>query len=247
MFVVFGHIKWRCLKWETFTPLVLWTLVLWSSAENVQYILSKQSLLEAKQRWGDQVEPALVSWAQLLQDGQLKQERDKLVAVNRYFNRVVKFKSDEGHWREEDYWATPLETLGSQGGDCEDFVIAKYFSLLKMGVPQEKLRITYVKALSLNQAHMVLAYYPNAKDEPLILDNLMDSIKSASNRQDLAPVYSFNGAGLWLERERGGSIKVGDPNRLNMWMDLLIRMEEQGLRPLFKFSPNAVEKNKVMP
>lgn len=234
MSVVLGHLRWRCSRWEKSSVILLLMLVLWTSAESVQHILSGQYLQEAKQRWGNDVEPKLASWAQLLQEGQLKQERDKLVAVNRYFNRAVKFKSDEGHWREEDYWATPLETLGSQGGDCEDFVIAKYFSLLNMGVPQEKLRITYVKALSLNQAHMVLAYYPNVNDEPLILDNLMDPIKHASKRRDLAPVYSFNGTGLWLERERGGSIKVGNPNRLNMWMDLLVRMEEQGLRPLFE-------------
>lgn len=224
----------RCSKWERSPAILLLILVLWSSAESVQHILSGQYLESAKQKWGDSLEPLLATWAQLLQEGQEKQEHDKLVAVNSYFNRAVKFKSDEGHWSEEDYWATPLETLGSQGGDCEDFVIAKYFSLLQMGVPQEKLRITYVKALKLNQAHMVLAYYPNAKDDPLILDNLIDQIKRASKRRDLAPVYSFNGGGLWLERERGGSIRVGTPNRLNMWMDLLLRMEEQGLRPLFE-------------
>ncbi len=222
------------IAWRRLSMVVLLVLVLWSSAESVQHILSGQYLQDAKQRWGDHLEPMLATWAQLLQDGQQQQEHDKLVAVNTYFNQAVSFKSDEGHWSAEDYWATPLETLGSQGGDCEDFVIAKYFSLLKMGVPQEKLRITYVKALKLNQAHMVLAYYPSAKDDPFILDNLINRIEPASKRRDLAPVYSFNGGGLWLERERGGSIRVGHPNRLNMWMDLLVRMEEQGLRPLFE-------------
>ncbi len=53
----------------------------------------------------------------------------------------------------------PLEFLGSNAGDCEDFTIAKYFSLLELGVSDKKLRLVYVKTIELNQFHMVLAYY----------------------------------------------------------------------------------------
>ena len=187
------------------------------------------------ERFGESGKAALIDWANFVMEQERRyddqQEMATLNVVNQYFNRNLSFVSDERHWQKQDYWATPLESLSSQGGDCEDFVIAKYFSLIQAGVAQEKLRITYVKALKLNQAHMVLAYYANPKSDPLILDNLIPTIELASKRRDLAPVYSFNGMGMWIERQQGRSIKVGSANRLSMWMDVLVRMEQQGLKP----------------
>ncbi len=195
-------------------------------------LISPELLAKARATYGDKVQLILQDWAELLSVSEPSKDMQKLKSINQYFNQRITFKSDLEHWKKEDYWATPIETLGTEGGDCEDYVIAKYFSLIQAGIKQEKLRITYVKALKLNQAHMVLAYYAKPRSEPLILDNLIDAIKPASQRPDLAPVYSFNGLGMWLERMRGNSIKVGNPNRLNMWVDLLLRMEEQGLKGL---------------
>lgn len=116
----------------------------------------------------------------------------KLSLVNDFFNKAD-FKSDISQWGKEDYWASPVELLSTNAGDCEDYSIAKYFTLTAMGVPAENLRITYVKAVRLGQAHMVLAYYAEPNQEPLILDNMTDEILPASQRTDLVPVYSFNG------------------------------------------------------
>ncbi|HET19999.1 MAG TPA: sulfate adenylyltransferase, partial [Chromatiales bacterium] len=69
-------------------------------------------------------------------------------------------------------------------------------------------------ALQLNAAHMVLTYYPEPSAEPLVLDNLVPDIRLASRRQDLVPVYSFNGDGLWLAKERGLGRFVGKADRL---------------------------------
>lgn len=140
--------------------------------------------------------------------------------VNRLLNRVP-FVDDALHWREEDYWATPAETVGSNGADCEDFSIAKYFLLKELGVPIERLRLTYVKSLRLNQAHMVLAYYPRPDAEPLVLDNLEDAVRPASQRKDLIPVYSFNDEEVWIET-RGRS---GSPQQLRNWRALMQRLD----------------------
>ncbi|MBI4206399.1 MAG: transglutaminase-like cysteine peptidase [Betaproteobacteria bacterium] len=103
------------------------------------------------------------------------------------------------HWGKEDYWATPIEFLSTNAGDCEDFSIAKYFTLRALGVPDDRLRLTYVKELvQYNQAHMVVAYFPSPDAEPLVLDNINKTIQPASARSDLLPVYSFNGSNLWL-------------------------------------------------
>ncbi len=151
---------------------------------------------------------------------------EKLERVNHFFNNIP-FIADTIHWGKEDYWATPVEFLASDGGDCEDFAIAKYFTLISLGVAENQLTLTYVKALRLNQAHMVLTYYPAPGKEPLVLDNLVDTIAPSSKRTDLLPVYSFNGAGLWLAKQRERGKMLGDSSRLKRWQDLLNRMTEE--------------------
>jgi len=94
-------------------------------------------------------------------------------------------------------------------------------------VNEDKLRITYVKAINLDQAHMVLTYFENKRAIPLVLDNLINEIKPANRRQDLIPVYSFNGTGLWLAKSRGEGQRVGDASRLSLWEDLAARMRDE--------------------
>lgn len=157
--------------------------------------------------------------------------REKLVLVNAFFNQM-RFVSDRQQWGKDDYWATPVEFLAAGGGDCEDFSLAKYFTLRALGVPADSMRLTYAKAVKLNQAHMVVAYFPATDAEPLILDNLVGDIRPASQRVDLVPVYSFNGDGLWLSKERGRGRRVGGADRLKLWNDLKYRMENMSLEPL---------------
>ena len=167
----------------------------------------------------------LLAWQELINSANGIGEHEKLGKVNDFFNRI-QFVSDALMWKQEDYWATPVEFLVKDGGDCEDFSIAKYFTLKKMGVDESKLNMTYVKALELNQAHMVVTYYATPESEPLVLDNLKPDILSASKRTDLLPVFSFNGSGLWLAKERSRGRRVGNSDRYKRWMDLLQRMPE---------------------
>lgn len=181
-----------------------------------------------EQQYGPEARARIEAWQELMAEQRDAAEPRKLKQVNRFFNRLG-FVSDPDHWGKEDYWATPIEFLATNAGDCEDFTVAKYFTLKEMGVDIERMRLTYVKALKPNpvsQSHMVLAYYPEPTAEPLVLDNLIDEIKPASQRQDLVPVYSFNGDGLWLARERGQGRFVGSASRLSRWTDLLERMRE---------------------
>jgi predicted transglutaminase-like cysteine proteinase len=149
-------------------------------------------------------------------------ERDLLDEVNRLLNRIA-FVEDLAHWGEEDYWATPAESVASNGADCEDYTIAKYFLLKELGVPIARLRLTYVKSVKLNQAHMVLAYYARPDAEPLVLDNLEDRVRPASQRPDLIPVYSFNDEEVWVEM-RGRS---GSPQQIRNWSALIERLERE--------------------
>lgn len=166
-------------------------------------------------------------WQRLFDEQAGQAELQQLKAVNRFFNLRLRFRDDIQLWRVKDYWATPVEALYRGAGDCEDFAIAKYFSLRQLGVPSHKLRITYVKALRQNQAHMVLTYYPQPSAIPLVLDNLIDAIEPANRRTDLVPVYAFNAEGLWLPGAGGGK-QVGDAKRLSRWQDLLKKMRAEG-------------------
>ena len=191
-------------------------------------------VLLAGQRYGSNAEETLRAWRAMIEAGKPLPERERLEMVNAFFNNNVLFEDDKIVWKQTDYWATPLETLGRGEGDCEDYSIGKYVTLGLLGVPIEKLRITYVRAelglpgSGISQAHMVLAYYPTPDGEPLVLDNLVSELRPASRRPDLRPVFGFNSQGLWVAGSRGPS--AADPNaRLSRWRDLLSRMSADGL------------------
>ena len=159
----------------------------------------------------------------------------KLVAVNDFFNRRIVFASDQEVWGQTDYWASPLEMFEKGRGDCEDYVIGKYFSLIAAGMPSSRMRLVYVRAQiggsdgsGAVQAHMVLAYYATPGAEPLVLDSLIGEIRPASRRPDLAPVFSFNSDGLW---QGTGAQSAGDPvARLSRWREVLAKARSEGFQ-----------------
>jgi len=178
------------------------------------------------------VADTIKAWANLLASAREQPDGEKLRLVNDFFNRNTHFEEDQKLWAVPDYWATPLETMSTGAGDCEDFSIAKYFTLKAIGIPIERLRLVYVKAQiggpssGMNQAHMVLAYYSNPDSEPLVLDNLISEIRPASRRTDLTPVFSFNSDGIWAGT--GNKDPNADSSRLSRWRDLLARARAEG-------------------
>lgn len=187
---------------------------------------SQAYLDQIGQQYGEAAKRRLMGWQNVVAENKNTNENDrqKCEAVNNFMN-MMEFYTDISHWALEDYWATPLEMVVSGGGDCEDFSIAKYYTLLALGVPDEKLLITYAKAIDLNQAHMVLTYYPTPESIPWVLDNLNKEILPADQRPDLLPVYGFNGKGLWQAKELGLGHKVGDAADLKQWAELQLRMQ----------------------
>lgn len=192
-----------------------------------ELFISEALLQKIEKRFDSAARQRVENWQALMRESTDLPEKEKLAVVNDFFNSNVLFVDDIVLWGKEDYWATPIEMLSIGGGDCEDYSIAKYFTLKQLGVDEDKLRITYVKAVNLDQAHMVLTYFETKRSVPLVLDNLINEIKPASRRQDLIPVYSFNGTGLWLAKSRGEGQRVGDASRLSLWGDLAARMKAE--------------------
>lgn len=194
--------------------------------------LASRALHTMQSRYGDEGVALLQAWNRLMTLHQHSSEQEQLAEINDFFNRNIRFGEDTDLWGQSDYWATPLETLGLRAGDCEDYTIAKYLSLLKLGIPQEKLRLIYVRASiggaqsRVSQAHMVLGYYESPEALPLILDNLVSRILPADQRPDLKPVFSFNSFGLWVGNNPESQ---ADPTaRLSRWRDVLTRMQQEG-------------------
>ncbi len=171
----------------------------------------------------------VAQWGELMRQLPALDDMARLRRVNGFFNRIPG-ATDAVLWGVADYWATPLEFLVRNGGDCEDYALAKYFTLKAGGIAVEKLRITYARAWLPRErrmeSHMVLSYYPDADADPLILDNLVAGIRPAPARSDLTPTHHFNAEGLWAAQQRGQSGRLGDATRIGRWVDLLTKMNE---------------------
>jgi predicted transglutaminase-like cysteine proteinase len=190
-----------------------------------------EAMLRASQARGAQAHAGARALQGLLASLDGQDESARLVAINQFFNRRIQFAPDTEVWGQIDYWASPLETLAQGRGDCEDYVIAKYYGLLAAGVPVAHLRLVYVRATLGGPGgevlpHMVLAHYATPGAEPSILDNLVGDIRPASRRRDLEPVFSFNGDGLW---QGVGANRAGDPAaRLSRWREVQVKARAEG-------------------
>lgn len=188
----------------------------------------------ASSQYGNRASIVAAEFIRLITNLKDSDTQTKLSAVNSFFNDNIQFKDDIALWGQDDYWASPLETIGKGAGDCEDFTIAKFVALRLLDIPLDKLRLTYVKAKiggassGLAQAHMVLSYYETPAATPLILDNLYPKIKPANQRPDLTPVFGFNSDRLWV----GGSKQATshDPkSRISRWQQTLAKIHDEGL------------------
>ncbi|MBI1626902.1 transglutaminase-like cysteine peptidase [Comamonas suwonensis] len=183
-------------------------------------------------RYGAAGVQRLGQWLAMLTAQKSRPLSQQLPAVNEFWNRAVVQTEDSMLWAQPDYWATPLETLGKGAGDCEDYVIGKYFSLLRLGVPGDRLRLIYVRARmggvgsTQSIAHMVLGYYEVPTAEPLVLDSMVDFLLPSSQRKDLTPVFSFNAQGVYVAGAQPSSV-----DRITRWRDLLTRMKQEGFLP----------------
>ena len=217
------------------TPFGLWCLLLFlslffaaiavSNSHN-SVRLSEAYLRKLESQYGYEAAVRLRRWQKLIKDIRNDSEAQKLKKVNDFFN-TVRYVNDIDHWKKEDYWATPVEFLITNAGDCEDYSIAKYYTLRELGIPDSKMSIAYVKALEYNQAHMVLTYYQRPKAMPVVLDNLIPEIKPANKRRDLVHVYSFNGENLWLTRRGKRAKIIGTSDRLEHWVKVKSRIATQ--------------------
>ena len=204
---------------------VIFTYYLFAS--NTLKNISEENLIKIEKKYGERAKRRVVLWDKMLEDAKGEKRVKQLKKVNDFFNRM-RYLTDNIVWKREDYWASPFEFMGVGAGDCEDYAIAKYFALRALGVPEEKLKITYVKlkqkSKKYEEAHMVLNYYHRPNSTPIVLDNINKKLKLATKRTDLKPIYSFNASGLWAAQNKTKSLKSQGANKLKKWQAMMSRI-----------------------
>lgn len=193
------------------------------------FSLSQTSIQFEQKQYGSEAVNRLFSWQKLINNHRQETELEKIRLVTDFFN-AIPYHTDKEVWNQTDFWANPLEFIGKNTGDCEDYTIAKYLTLKAMGVSPDKLRMVYVVSKKLKAPHMILAYYETEDAQPLILDNMTPQILYAADRKDLRPVYMFSENAIWISPGNNAPPKeVVSGMQIHAWKLLMQRMQQQGL------------------
>ena len=137
-------------------------------------------------------DPMIANWVQELRPLQHMSKFQKITAVNTLVNRRI-YADDRRNYGRSDYWASPSEFL-QRGGDCEDYAILKFASLLALGVRDQDMRLV-VGRLSNGTPHAFLATHIGSQE--YILDNRQSQVYLTTNRNDYVPKYSMNLSYRW--------------------------------------------------
>ena len=187
-----------------------------------------------KQEYGDEAEKRMRFVEKFIIDNQNIPAMEKVVKTNQVSNHLP-WIADAAHWKEADYWATPLETITTFGGDCEDIALVKWVILRNLGISEDQLALAYVKIKATGEDHMVLLYIanpdgPEGKKDVYVLDNYIDEVKLGSERMDLLAVMAIGTEGrivLFNDDGENRSVKASYTGRkIRQVEDLIVRVEE---------------------
>lgn len=131
--------------------LMLILILFWSAP-----VMASESLLTTK--WATVKEQIRVE-QKTLEAHETFQELVKLQSVghiNRAVNLQIKPISDMQQYGVIDYWSSPLETLTSGKGDCEDYAILKLAVLLQIGIRPDHLKFVVVHSVRHHSDHAIL-------------------------------------------------------------------------------------------
>lgn len=191
-----------------------------------EFFIAKVFLDKIEREYGPIAKKRAFYLVQMMNEARDLDDMGKMEKVNDFFNQTP-YASDKTTWGESDYWATRYEFIGKDRADCEDYVIAKYFTLKELGVPTSKLYMTYAKSIRYKTAHLVLTYYETPKSIPLVLDNYNFKILPASVRDDLMPIYSFSGDELFNAKQAQiGKMVPAAKRQTRPWDELVITRQK---------------------
>ncbi len=136
----------------------------------------------------------ILHWLEALRGYRNLPPRAQLAQVNAWAN-AQPYRTDDANFGRPDYYATPLEFL-ERSGDCEDYVIFKYFALRALGFPKDSLQVVLVERLRDRVAHAVLAV--RLDDGIFVLDNATNRVARQSAVKHYRPLASFTETRAWI-------------------------------------------------
>jgi predicted transglutaminase-like cysteine proteinase len=134
-------------------------------------------------------------WRAMMQLARSLDQRARVELVNEFFNRFS-YRSDAEQYGVSDHWATPVEFMARGAGDCEDYAIAKYFSLKLLGFSDQDMRVVAGFDRVARIGHAVLTV--DLDGTRYVLDNRSNELFPES-RYDFQPILSMNEAGVWCD------------------------------------------------
>lgn len=191
-----------------------------------RFTICPQTMLDKiEKEYGIFAKRRAVALVETMNEAKDLDDMGKMEKVNSFFNDFP-YEPDQKIWGISDYWATRLEFIGKGRGDCEDFVIAKYFTLKELGIPISKLYMTYAQSLRYKTSHVVLTYYETPHSIPLVMDNYNYKILPSDVRTDLIPIYSFNEDDLFdAKQTQIGKLVPASTRQIRAWDELIIAQQ----------------------
>lgn len=164
-----------------------------------QYLPKARILTAVLQQAPNGQDQHIQAWQQLISTFKNAPAIEQIRAVHQFFNQVT-YVSDAA-----DAWKTPSQFL-VEGGDCEDYAIAKFVTLRQMGFHQDRVRILFVKNTLSGIDHAVTVVYLDG--QALVLDNNHAPVVRTEAVAHYNPLCSFDERRLWLHWVPGGGNKA---------------------------------------
>ena len=133
-------------------------------------------------------------WQALVDSAQPLSPRRQVEVINGFMNRSP-YIVDPINWGVKDYWESPGQFL-SRNGDCEDYAIAKYLTLRRLGFATDAMRIVVLQDTNLKIPHAVLVVTLDGKT--LVLDNQIRRVVEARRIRHYQAIYSVNERNWWM-------------------------------------------------
>jgi predicted transglutaminase-like cysteine proteinase len=130
----------------------------------------------------------------MIETAAARQGRARLGEINRAINLAIRPMSDLAQYGVVDLWTSPLATLATGAGDCEDYAIAKYVALREAGLDNEDLRLLIVRDTNLREDHAVVAARLDGRW--VVLDNRRLVLLEDIQLQHYVPTFEIDDDGV---------------------------------------------------
>jgi predicted transglutaminase-like cysteine proteinase len=132
--------------------------------------------------------PAARRFLAIVEAARTREGRARVGEINRAINLAIRPMSDLAQHGVPDVWSSPLATLTSGAGDCEDYAIAKFAALREVGFADDDLRLLVVRDPAAHEYHAVAAV--RLDGQWLILDNRRMALVEAGH-MTYEPLFSL--------------------------------------------------------